>query len=925
MANKDDAWQQANAEIVSRVDIRSEYERYGVKFVGSPSAKGWLSCHSPFREDNKPSAAVNVGDGPLRGRFKDLGGDGASLGLFDFIAKQSGSDWKRVRADLAKQVGVSLPRRKEDRWEEKATIDELIPELAQQWAEAKGGIDWKAVMRAGGRMLMYPKKAPPEKAQILIGFPAWGGSLFDMPPNGMIAVEARAKKVSIFQGQGKPPRLVPVFNMGQKGMMNRHALTHLRDAKEVHLTEGVSDMLCLESWLNGATDRVVISCGGATMNIEPGWLKLFAGKRVFLWGDCDEPGQNWISVNSALLLMVTTEVFAGKLPYDQTVDHGKDLRDWFRDGHNLLDFDKLCEQAEKIVAHKPEEAKGHALPAPTDAMAQLLANLGCVVLGRHEDSMKVEVYSRRLGITTPIRDINRFSFHDCILAFGLDVSEQFIYDGIDAPPPGQATIRFLRNSIGAEASKINLIKQASKIGLGAWPVSDDSLALINVGGMAVWNGKASLERCSNPLIFGHIADPTGDAPWYDHDEIADLLIKAADPEWRIARFNDLINVFRQWENWAVDRSPELMAALVNASWVQRIWPWRPQVMITGRTQSGKSSLIGADDGYLPRIFGAAAITAGSSTTAAGLRQEMSTSARVVFFDEFDKCHERERIFDMARQCGAGGYILKGTTHQKVLRFFVKSLMWFAGIDSGLVENADLERFIRLELKGRSAGSGKRIPALNTAKIEELRYLGQCNFASMIFLWKHMVRVATHLARVSIAGFSTRQVESFAAPTAVISAILGLGPGQTTEMLQGLVHDFLGHPEAVQDNRESDEDALIEAILSSSVNALGQHKTVIELISSEAIFDGDFHEADKILRRVGIVRNCTNKDGSEKGAVFISPNYAQRYLLKGTRFQNSTIKEILMRIPGAESGRHWINGHNTRGIYIPSSVCSQKQG
>jgi hypothetical protein len=66
-------WKNVGREILERLDIFSEYERLGVRFTKrSPGKSGWVDCYALGREESIPSAAVNVGGGKFRGRYKDM-------------------------------------------------------------------------------------------------------------------------------------------------------------------------------------------------------------------------------------------------------------------------------------------------------------------------------------------------------------------------------------------------------------------------------------------------------------------------------------------------------------------------------------------------------------------------------------------------------------------------------------------------------------------------------------------------------------------------------------------------------------------------------------------------------------------------------------------------------------------------------------
>lgn len=77
-------WDALKREILSKLDMMSEYEALGVRFAGSViSIKGWRDCHAIDRSDENASAAVN----DRSWIYHDRGGDGKSLNFFDFALR----------------------------------------------------------------------------------------------------------------------------------------------------------------------------------------------------------------------------------------------------------------------------------------------------------------------------------------------------------------------------------------------------------------------------------------------------------------------------------------------------------------------------------------------------------------------------------------------------------------------------------------------------------------------------------------------------------------------------------------------------------------------------------------------------------------------------------------------------------------------
>jgi len=100
-------------EILRRLDLGAEFQRHGGRIPpdAQPSSAGWLPVHSIDREDERPSAALNVGSDPSqRGIYVDHTPTGKETkSFFDLIAQLPGSPWmmgKEVYQHYGKMTGV---------------------------------------------------------------------------------------------------------------------------------------------------------------------------------------------------------------------------------------------------------------------------------------------------------------------------------------------------------------------------------------------------------------------------------------------------------------------------------------------------------------------------------------------------------------------------------------------------------------------------------------------------------------------------------------------------------------------------------------------------------------------------------------------------------------------------------------------------
>ncbi|HEX6987619.1 MAG TPA: hypothetical protein VF170_19725, partial [Planctomycetaceae bacterium] len=98
-------------EIIRRLDVLAEARGFGLRPVegAAPGEGGWLPCHAVGREDTDPSASFNVGDSPLRGRYRDFAdGEGRAISFFDLAARAGRfPDWRAARDHYARITGLS--------------------------------------------------------------------------------------------------------------------------------------------------------------------------------------------------------------------------------------------------------------------------------------------------------------------------------------------------------------------------------------------------------------------------------------------------------------------------------------------------------------------------------------------------------------------------------------------------------------------------------------------------------------------------------------------------------------------------------------------------------------------------------------------------------------------------------------------------
>ena len=197
-------WKDAEQQITEVLDVAAEYRALGLHFAAdAPAENGWQACHAFGRADHKPSAAVCV-RGSGRGRYRDLGGDGDSLNLWEFAVRVGRfQDWREARKHFADRANIKLPsggepKRPDDQLEFSQQVSEAVLQI---WSELKGGFTVRAVLDNGGCQARYPKKAKAELSQYVVAFPVLNGPGFThADSSGWVIANQTGADVTVFKG-----------------------------------------------------------------------------------------------------------------------------------------------------------------------------------------------------------------------------------------------------------------------------------------------------------------------------------------------------------------------------------------------------------------------------------------------------------------------------------------------------------------------------------------------------------------------------------------------------------------------------------------------------------------------------------------------------------------------------------------------------
>ncbi|WP_321377046.1 phage/plasmid primase, P4 family [Trichococcus shcherbakoviae] len=348
--NTTDAWKKAESDILAKLDVATEYAALGVQIVDEvPNKNGWLSCYAVGRDDVNPSAAINT----VTGRYLDSGGDGLSLALWNFAAQHgNGTSWQDARAHYAAKVGVKLPS--DDPPKDPAAHLAWKPwneRLVSLWCRHKPGVTPEAVKAAGGRVARYYDQFT------VVALPTLGEALNGDDPVGWVLWNVNGADLPVYHGKGKKPTFAKMKTSGggDAGLIGIDGLRRIANLPPedgiLWFVEGPTDLLALWSAIPEKCrgTHIVLTNAGGSMQRPRDWMAaIFAGRRVAVVRDADTAGEEGGKRWSTWISNIAAETRWVKLPYQIEPKHGKDLRDFFSEGHTYFDLLDLADQFDPI-------------------------------------------------------------------------------------------------------------------------------------------------------------------------------------------------------------------------------------------------------------------------------------------------------------------------------------------------------------------------------------------------------------------------------------------------------------------------------------------------------------------------------------------------------------------------------------------------
>lgn len=669
-------------------------------------------------------------------------------------------------------------------------------------------------------------------------------------------------------------------------------------SKTVWIVEGEKQV----DYLRSVGLTATCNPGGAGKWLKP-YAKYFEGRDVVVIPDADLPNEKTGKIVGAAhakevadsLIGVAKSIHVIQLP---GCEPKWGLDDWLqKGGHTLQELAKIGRTTPKwgpessIITTVAVGESEEEVADPLSNDRRILNDCGITYVAQHDSGGGIEIFSdvtQKFTLFSANR-LGALKYEDLVLAGGHRIRQKVRRGSEDN---GDYSMNEIRVAIASIASQTSAHEE--KHGVGVWENSD-SLVIVNARNLGILNDKPELQITSNPVHFGTAYDIGDRCEWINLKNLqTDILNVNAEPG-RL-HINDVFKVqelFAKWQFLAKDNVfPEVLTGLVLATFVQTLWSWRPQVFLTGQAYAGKSTMFK----MLSRLFGPLCRMS-SNSSAAGVRQFIGASSRIVLCDELEKSRYRNEILEMVRASGRGDDSFRGTAgNQQHIAFKLQHIFWCASIESGLTTEADQSRFIVCELK--KADAKMELPTH-----DELGEIGQRLAAVAICNFRRARKMAEHLLENKPKGVHGRICESYAVPISMYCSAIGMSDAEGQVMYHKAL-DTISAGEEI----ESDSDSLLQEIMLSKTRTKGGvEKSILHMLRDRIVSD---HTEE--LEHVGIYVH--------EQELFLNRALILRYLLPSD-WKGKRIDTLLNRLHGAKRVKRRFGGTQMRFISIPKELVT----
>jgi|GEM_PF-2541541 len=925
-------WDEFNERLLEVVDVQAECEEWGLEFTGKPvSASGFLECRAKGRDDKKPSAAVNL----MTGYYKDSG-PGASMPFFHLGVEYGPyNSFHECQQALAKKYKVKIPTSTKGASFHSQTRYKKWNDIYCKGLCKELGISIDTLKMCGAKMTVT------KMDDVAISFDVYDSAKgFDSPQRGIVSINANGGKLRHYRGKGAPDEMLRTISSGKSGLMNKHAIANWHQAEIIYKVEGVTDMLVLQDRIpEQYRDKHLVvtnsdGCDAVTTAFH--FADLARGKVVVIMHDGDEPGQFGTAGSKSggaarweqALKKTAKAVLNHQLFEELAPKKGPDLRDWFKEPGN--DYAKLMED---IKTSKNWTQKGKDTPDGTvgvdtnerelEEHELILKSLDLIVLGHTKDGA-ILVFNAAACRKFTIRDIDRFTYAKQLIHIG-EAAKQMIADPTDENAPedmfdaNDVRVAIAREAGGKELSRTNTI------GVGIWE-SGGRLSAVGAGEWLSING--GIDVYNTPTIDQKIVDfGEAEEAWYNTDLLYPFLEQAKSPQWCADHLEELAFEFNKWPNHTHPMAGMVLACLCIATWAQSCWDWRPWVALTGESASGKTLLYN----WIAEYFGNLCVPTGDAT-AAGVRNTIGNSSRIMMFDEFESSEHRTQILSMlmgSNRRGKFGQSLRSNAAQASVTNEYQLLPWFAATEMKRDKQTETNRYITFELSKRDNAEWIDI-LTDPDQMEILRNKSIAVAMRIVFPVKRLNAIIMK----SLGNEYTRQSESYALFSAIYSVCHGLSDEEAIQFHKSMMIQL--QEQTIVENEVTEQELALNAILDSHVRTTGGRTVPVSELLSEARAEKWDQDPESLLRNHGIRRvpyselvgqsdYKRNRDRlkEHQGGSYVFFNVSasgmiRKNLLRGTEHDRKDLLTILSRLPGAFKASMRTTSVS-KGVMIPAKL------
>ena len=454
---------------------------------------------------------------------------------------------------------------------------------------------------------------------------------------------------------------------------------------------------------------------------------------------------------------------------------------------------------------------------------------------------------------------------------------------------GQETVNWsmAANALLQQSKRVGVFSHDQVRGRGAW--WDDGRAAVHMGDSVV------IDR----QVYGLVDVPS-------------RFIYEARPRWNVNTDNPLttseavkLAEICAMPNWEKSISGKLLAGFCFLAPIGGALSYRPSVWITGKSGTGKSTVL---EKLIWRMVESVCMYAASNTSEAGIRQGLETDAIPVVFDEFES--ESKRQSDQVQEVlklltlsatDNGAAIYKGSSSGKASAFRVRSMFSFSSIGVNIGQHAARTRVSVLSLvRDRDEAQGllkfnRMIDMIEETMTDEWVQRMHARAISMIPVVRHNARVFAEAGAV-VLGMRRLgdQIGTLLAGCYALYSSNKISPEKAREWLESQDWD---DERAI--NEQADESMCIAHIFGRicrlSTSAGNIERSVGELVQKVAGTGHDHaitkDEADSTLKRMGL--------RVSDGKLMVANNHPElKRMLDNTQWGNSWALTI-GRIEGAE--------------------------